>query len=273
MSRFLPLTDSERALLLTWSQQGISLAEQARRLCRPVSNLAGTRRQLIRASQISVQPRPPRRAWTAADRELLGQLIDTGHSYDAIAEKLGRSRKAIILECKRRNRRLLNTRALMTAREVAELLGKPCSKTVSRWIALGWLKARNAGTPERPLWRIALDDLWTFLENPNTWMAWQPVTIADPDLRGWALELRQDQPRWLTVGEVAQRYHVVQQTVNQWIEKAELKAVKYGNHWIRECDLEGWVPPYNRPRDDWPRDGWVEVGRTRGGAILRRHAA
>jgi excisionase family DNA binding protein len=278
MSRSFPLTDDEHTLVLQWSRQHISLAEQARRLSRPVSNLAGTRRELALAGLIAVHSRPPRRAWTAAEREQLGQLIDTGHSYDAIAEKLGRSRKAIILECKRRNRRLLKTRALLTAGQVADLLGKPCSKTVSRWITLGLLKARNAGTPKRPFWRIALDDLRAFMQNENTWMAWQPAAISDPDLHAWALELRRNESRWLSVGEVARRYHVVQQTVNQWIEKAELKAVKYGNHWIRECDLAGWVPPHARSRavshsDGWPRDNWIEVGRTRSGCILRRRAA
>ena len=153
MPRSPALTDDERALMLAWSQQNITLAEQARRLKRPVSNLVSTRRKLIRARLISCPVRPPRRSWRPADHDLLFHLIDTGHGYDEIAQKLSRSRTAIILECRRRKRRPLDTSAAMTARDAAHLLGKGCQKTVSAWIKRGLLKARNAGRPDRPIWR------------------------------------------------------------------------------------------------------------------------
>ncbi len=270
------LSPAEQQQILVWSQEGIGLAEQARRLGRPVTNLQATYRRYVRAGLIPKRERAPWRPWSSTERDQLHALIDGGYGYDAIARKLKRSRNAIVVETKRRYHRVTTTPATWSAHDVARLLGLGCSKTVSRWISRGWLKARNAGQEDRPLWRVSLPDLWAFMENDQTWMAWEVERITDAALREWAQELRQGKPRWLSEGDVAARYHVTTAAVAQWIYKGWLPAVRYGNHWIRESELECWVPPCERPKTtwthptgDWPRDGWVEVGQC-GGVTLRR---
>lgn len=273
------LSDTEQAQMLAWSQQDVSLAEQARRLGRPATNLQHTYREFMRAGLIHKRTRSPWRHWTAQEREELCHLIDTGYSYEAIGVKLNRSRGAIVVEAKRRHRGITTTQATLSARSVAELLGLGCAKIVSRWVRRGWLKARNAGLEKRPLWRVDLSDLWAFMENDQTWMAWEVGRITDGALREWAEELRQGKPRWLSEGEVAARYHVTTAAVAQWIYKGWLPAVRYGNHWVRESSLENWVPPCDRPKTTWnhppagwPRDGWVVVAQA-GGVTMRRRAA
>jgi hypothetical protein len=64
-----------------------------------------------------------------------------------------RTEVSIKLMAKRLGVRITTTNARLSARDVADQLGMPCSKTVSRWIRWGWLKANDAGTPPRMLWR------------------------------------------------------------------------------------------------------------------------
>lgn len=184
--------------------------------------------------------------WTPDEVDRLTTLIEQGISYTSIARRLGRSRTGVIIKAKRQHTRLLRVPGLYTCREVARLLGLSCSKKVARWIERGWLKAKNGGEPDRPLWRIAVVDLWDMLENPTTWMAWQVDRITDPDLRDWARELRQGQPQWMAIGDVARRFHVTSNTAKSWIAKGQIAGVRYGNWWIREDDLVGWVIPGDR---------------------------
>jgi hypothetical protein len=141
-----------------------------------------------------------------------------------------------------------------------------CPKIVSRWIKRGWLKARNGGSLAKPLYRIQWEDLTTFLECPDYWIAWQPERITDLALREWAQELRVGQPRLLSQREVARRYHVSVDAVGQWIDKGWLKAERYGNRRVPESALEGFVPPCMRDRRTapvapgrWPRCGWQRL--------------
>lgn len=273
------LSPDEQAQILAWSQAGIGLAEQARRLGRPVTNIQATYRNCVEAGLVPKRERPSWRPWTGEERDRLFELINCGYGYNAIAKKLRRSRNSVIIELKRRRyHRVTTGPATWSAHDVARLLGLSCSKIVSGWIRRKWLKARNAGRKDRPLWRISPADLYSCLEQPQTWMAWEVENITDPAIRAWAEELRQGQPRWLTEGEVAARYHVTPKAVYQWILWGFLPAVRYDNHYIRESDLEGFVPPCERPRTTWlprdktwPTDGWIEVGRV-GGVTLRRRA-
>ena len=136
------LSPAEQQQILVWSQEGIGLAEQARRLGRPVTNLQATYRRYVRAGLIPKRERPPWRPWTSGERDQLHALIDGGYSYDAIARKLKRSRNAIVVETKRRYHRVTTTPATWSAHDVARLLGLGCSKTVSRWIGRSGASAR-----------------------------------------------------------------------------------------------------------------------------------
>jgi hypothetical protein len=181
------------------------------------------------------------------------KLIDDGYSYDHIARRLRRSPLAVRVKCKKLNYRLLHTRAAMTARDAQRLLGTRCSKTVTRWITDYGLKARNGGEPKRSLWRIQWLDLMEWLEEPTHWMAYDPAKVAERTLREHLTEIRAGQPRWLTVGEVARRYSVSVKAVIQWREKGLLPMTRYGNWYVRESDLDGFVAPCERSKVGIPR--------------------
>lgn len=253
------ITPEEQALVREWSLAGIGLAEQARRLGRPVSTLMHTYRGLQVAGLIPVGPATRGPDWTPLDLERLERLIELGYSYDAIGRRLGRSRNAVVIKAKRRGVGLLRTTQAMTAGEVARLLGIGCSKTITRWIGDGWLKARNGGQSDHPIWRIQHLDLLTFLECSDYWMAWEPAQITDPGIRGWTEELRRGQPRWLTPGEAGQRCGVSARAVYRWIAMGYMPSKRYGNHWILESDLEGWVLPCERSRVGIPRAAGRQV--------------
>jgi predicted DNA-binding protein YlxM (UPF0122 family) len=246
------LPADEQALILDWSRQGISLAEQARRLNRPATNLMATYRRYVRAGLLPRRTRGRWRRWTPKETAYLKKLLADGYSYDEIARILKRSRTSIILKATRRTGRLTTVGTTWSARDVAHLLGIGCAKTVSRWIQWGWLPARNGGgAGQQPLWRIQKADLYTFLSNRMYWMAWQPERITNDSMRAWAMDLRRNQPRWLSVGEVADRYSVTPTAVGNWIRKGYLPTARYGNHWIWEADLVGWQPPCDVDRRVW----------------------
>jgi hypothetical protein len=77
--------------------------------------------------------------------------------------------------------------------------------------------------------------------------------VTDPDLRAEFVALRAMRPRWLTIGAVARRYAVISNTVGQWIEKGFIPAVRYGNWYIREDVIEGWIPPCERSKAGIPK--------------------
>ena len=246
------LPEDAQALVLEWSQQGIGLAEQARRLNRPVTNLLGTYRRYVRAGLLPRRTRGRWRKWTSKETAQLKQFLSDGYSYDTIAHTMKRSRTSIILKAKRRTGRLTTVDATWSARDVAHLLGLGCAKTVTRWIQWGWLPARNGGgAGHHALWRIQKADVYTFLSNRMYWMAWQPERITNESMRTWALALRQGQPRWLSVGEIADRYSVTVSGVGNWIKKGYLPTTRYGNHWIWEADLIDWQPPCDVDRRVW----------------------
>ncbi len=186
--------------------------------------------------------------WTPRERDRLTQLIDAGHSYDVIARRLKRSRTAVTIKAKRLRLGITTSRATLSARDVADVLGVKCSKTVARWIDRYDLPARNAGTPHRPLWRVSWEDLLTWLERRDRWMAWQPSRIPDRALREWAEELRSGPGCWLTHTQVARQFCVDRETPGQWITKGLIPATRYGNWWVWSEDLIGFVIPSERPR-------------------------
>lgn len=107
--------------------------------------------------------------WTPADVWTLYDLIDAGYSYAAIGRKLGRTTTAVTIKSKRLRHRLMHAKSALSARQIKDILGLACSKTVTRWITTYGLKARNGGTKERPLWRVQVDDLAAWLDDPRQW--------------------------------------------------------------------------------------------------------
>jgi excisionase family DNA binding protein len=235
--------------LAAWDAEGLTVPEQAARLGIRQPQLAGIRARLIREGRLTARGRRGR-AWSAADTDRLIDLVEQGYGYDALAKRLGRTRAAVVIKCKRLRIRPLTTLSTLSAHDAARVLGVPCSKKIAWWIAEGWLAARNAGTAARPLWRLTWDDLTAFLERRDCWLSWDPARITDAALREWAQELRAGEPRYLTQGEVAARFHVTVSTVGQWIDKGWLPAhrVGRGNRVVAETDLAGWTVPSARER-------------------------
>lgn len=275
MSYVCRLTPAEQQRVITLAAAGSGPAAIARSLGLPVSRIANTYARAVRDGHAPKRQRTPWRPWTPADEDQIIRLVEHGLSYDAIARKLKRTRAAIILKAKRLGTRITTTNATMSAWDVARQLGIPCAKVVTAWIRRGWLQASNAGEPSRPLWRITWDDLSAFLEHEAHWIAWRPERIPDLALREWALELRAHEERMLTHAEVARRYGVSPHTVGTWIDKGWLRAVRYGNRFIPESALSGWVTPCDRDRRArpmcWPQIPWRVVG-TVGGVTFRKAA-
>lgn len=207
------------------------------------------------------------RDWTHEEIDRLVALLDKGYGYDAIARKLGRSRTAIVVKTKRLRCKMTRRPTVLTAREVARLLGKGCSKSVVAWVKAGYLQARAVVCNGRRIWRICWDDLMTFLHNPVFWCCWDAARISDPDLRTELLALRATDGRYLTQREVAAQFHVGVETVGQWLDKGFLPYIHSGagkgNRMIRERDIDGWVPPCERLKAGIPKGmGRRVVGRT-----------
>jgi excisionase family DNA binding protein len=233
-------TPDELALLVQWHHEQVPIKEQAARLGRAYGTIAMARRRLAAKGLITLPERSGWRPWTADDETQLELLLAQGLPYTQIAKRLRRTRVAVVIRCKRQQMRLLTIPGVLSARDVAEQLGLACSKKVADWIARGWLKARNGGTKDKPLWRIQDLDLLAFLENSDYWMSWDPHHIPDPAFREWAVEQRQHGPDWITTGEAARRLHVIHNTVHQWIEKGYLTAKRYGNWYVDGRTLGAW---------------------------------
>lgn len=187
------------------------------------------------------------RAWTHEQTDALATLLANGLSYDEIARRLGRTPTAVRVRCWRLGWTMQQHPTVLTASEAARLLGASAYAIVT-WIARGWLPARRRRSGPHTYWAIQYDALRAMLANDATWMAWQPERVPDPALRAELLALRAGQPAWLTVGEVARRCHVTTRAVYAWIMRGQLPATRYGNHYVRESDLVGWVVPGDRPR-------------------------
>jgi excisionase family DNA binding protein len=177
----------------------------------------------------------------------LEELIERGLDDAAIGRRLG-GRSANAVKLARHSHGVRSRSAsLLSARAVARLLGKACSKSVARWIELGLLEGRRGqrwGANRQ--WYVTEDALLAFLANPASWPAWEPSGITEAALREWATEIRRE--RYLTPGEVAAQLGVTANAVGAWVRTGRLRAVRYGNWWIPESALAGFEPPYARSR-------------------------
>lgn len=199
--------------------------------------------------------------WTPAEVAQLDMMLDAGLRDATIGRRLGRSPVAINIIRKRRGL-APRTQRLMSATTVARLMGVPCSKTVSRWLDEGWLRGRR-GQVRGPFrqWYVTHEAWLAFLEDPAYWHLWKPERLADSTLRAWAVETRTD--IFLTPGQVGKRLGFCHGAVNDWINRGLLPAVRNGNWWIRERDLEGFVPPCDRPKTGRPKAWYDAVEDTR----------
>jgi hypothetical protein len=198
--------------------------------------------------------------WSERERLQLLTGIEAGLSSATIALRMGGSRTvtAIDVYMKRHHRR----RALRpySARRLATALGIGCSKTVAKWVALGWLHASARGQLSAGRGRrtsVLYGDILAFLEDPHYWHVWRVERITERRLREFAQRVRGDVPEgiYLTPGQVAARYFVGRASVHDWIQRGLFpNARRWGNWWIPESDLarpaDGYrfIPPCQRSR-------------------------
>lgn len=207
----------------------------------------------------AVHPRRgARNDWTHEEISRLVTLLDQGHGYDECAARLGRTRSAIWIKVKRLRLALTKRPTVLTARDVARLLGKRGSeKAIARWIRSGLLKGRSVTTGTRCIWRVCYDDLMTFLRDERSWCLWDAARVTDDDVRAEMSALRAHEGRYLTQGEVAARYCVGVAAVGQWLDKGWLPYLHSGggkgNRMVRERDLASWVPPCERSKAGIPK--------------------
>lgn len=185
------------------------------------------------------------RNWTPAQVEAVNAGIERGESYAVIAKRIGRTTTAVHVWTKR-NIESVRAQRPMSARDVHRLMGM-CEdgKWAPTMIRRGWLKAQRGFIAGRSrVWVVTEEALLAFLGNPEHWHTWNPNRVRRADLRAWALETRTE--RFFTIGQVARRYVVTTAAVAAWIDRGELEARRFGNHWIPESALVGFVPPFER---------------------------
>jgi hypothetical protein len=199
------------------------------------------------------------RNWTPGQIDGLIELLALGLSDAEIGRRLGRSAIAVKLKQKRSGlpSRL---RLLLTARSVGRMMGLPCSKTVAWWIRQGYLQCmrpteqmrnraekswRHRRQFRRP-WYVSLEAVYDFVADPRYRHLWDEARIVDSGLRAHARDSAPE--RYLTTGQVGQRYFVSHEAVWQWIDKGYLPGVRRGNWLVPESALRGFVPPGERSR-------------------------
>lgn len=228
---------------------GLMPAAVARQLGVPETRVHAALRRLRRLGQLPPAPdRPPYRRWTADADHQLQELLERGLDYDAIARRLGRSRSAIILRCKRRlGLRVTRVNGLLCATQVAGLLGID-PHTVTAWIARGWLRARRLKEGARQCtWRISWDQLTDALSDPRTWVAWNADRVTDLGLRLWAQELRASAPGWVRIGEAARIIGISDKALNARCRRGEIEAMQWATWWIREPEVARLAAELRRP--------------------------
>lgn len=192
-----------------------------------------------------------KRRWEPEELQLLEDMIEEGRSDAFIGKRLNCTANAVNI-ARKRHKIAPRRKVLLTSRSVQVRLGVSCAKTVAWWIREGWLKGRKGQRVGlNRMWYVTEDALQQFLENRAYWHLWEPDKIIDRDFRVWAKELRK--VRYLTTGEVGQRFCVQHTTVNDWIHRGLLPAVRHGNWRVLESDLQTFVPPYERSHKGTPQ--------------------
>lgn len=191
--------------------------------------------------------------WTREEEQRLLDLLDRHHTYAAIGAALGRSEGGVRQRCMKLGVNLTGSGYSQGA--VARLMGVDDHAAAS-WCRRRWLRSYRIGRTGRGWARLVEhDDLLRFLEDERYWHTWQPDRIADEAIREWARELR-GHVRFLTTVEVGERLCLTHYAVNQLIRQGRIRAVKWGNWYVREDWLQ--MPEY-RYRPPGPRLSDKEV--------------
>lgn len=189
----------------------------------------------------------PTRDWTEQEEAFLRDTIGW-RAAESIAAALGRTPLAVRIKAKRlglhwvKRQGKANAALGLTARDVQGLLGLSCAKTVTWWIAEGWLSGtkREIAYGEHTIWRIHPSALEAFLREYR-WL-YDPARIRD---RGWRAFVASLPPApFVGVREAARLLPYTIGGISQMIRKGDLPAEKWGPNWrIPLAAIHAFVPP------------------------------
>lgn len=220
------------------------------------------RRVAVMANVVTERGVGKERVWTEQEdaflREHYMQLSDV-----ELAQALGRSvhgihiRRERVLRIKGRSK----SQESPNMHEVARLLGVSCSKVFRKLMRRGILTGRRLPM-EADVWVIERRDLLRFVVNPRNWIYFKIERVVDPQLRR-LIELRRQMwgDEWWSPGQVAAYQGVSITTVNNYIHKGKLPAVRWANWHILRSDAQRTF--FRRGRRNWN-----QVWTARGDAFL-----
>jgi len=187
--------------------------------------------------------------WSETDLCKLETLYEAGKSMLTIAKMLGRTRNSINAQLiKSGIRTASRDSTYLTVSEFARRMGVPVN-TVLRWADWKLIKIRRYKVSSvRHVTRIPWNDVWAFLANEQTWMAWNPDTIIDSDMRDYAYTKRSNQSwQWLSTEAVAERLRYSKYTVRNWVRLGQIPSILVLDHtYIDSRILDTFVAPSER---------------------------
>jgi DNA invertase Pin-like site-specific DNA recombinase len=173
--------------------------------------------------------------------------VEAGRPYTTIARRLGLSYQIVSRSARAAGVNVTDNPRLYAVKRVAEEFFDDINRRrVEDWIRRGWLRvSRSRATPGgRGVRRTTFEHLLRFLENEETWIAWQPEELADPEVRAWATEMREAAGwRWLTAVEVRRLEYVSRATLNRRIRSGYYPtATLYRHRWYVRSDDPALLP-------------------------------
>lgn len=235
--------DEEAFLINTFAD--LSPHEQAEQLKRSHRSVATRRSNLIIAGRLDPRQRKGRRLWSAEEDARLVELLANGLSFVRIASVLRRTHGSVAQRSRLLGgttllRRPRNGHQVRTAHEIAILFGVS-GPQVRAWIKAKWLKASRISRKRCSPYLITDTALMDFITRRNSWFAWKPERIIDPDWREMATwERRRARGNWLTTAQAAARIGRSRDYVLDQITAGKLPAQRHGRqrYYVWSRDLE-----------------------------------
>ncbi len=212
--------------------------------------ICGWHKSSLKAGKVKRAPRRWGYPWIPDELDVLGDKYGL-ISDRALARRLGRTRKGIIIAA-RRKLMICRKQNFYTAREVARLLGCRCEKTVIFWHSKGWLNGKQGPV------RCGLTLMWQFTEQQVVaFLRERPWIVDRAKLDGhyFASVIREEwrRDRWYTTAELVKVLGVGADPVRRYIWKGWLQAIRkpggpHQGRWIvRQSSLDLFLASDPRP--------------------------
>jgi hypothetical protein len=157
-----------------------------------------------------------------------------------VGQVLGRSPAAVkVIQVRRQLPSASKRPGYYTANQAARILGVDIH-SLSRLEKLGLIHF-DVLPGVRAIRQISRVSLWVWAIHPNHWIYFKPARVKDIRLRR-LIALRQARwgDEWWTTGQVVEHYGVANSnTVTAAIYRGRLKAVRWGNWYVKRSDALG----------------------------------